>query len=154
MLIGMALGIMAAVVWASYGIAQKVLLRTISPGRIMRFIYLAGALALTPLSTPSAFLELDPLQTACLIFACINTIVAYGAFSTAMKNWHAAKVSAVVTTTPLFTLGLEALGALALPQVFPLEHLGLLSLLGAVVFVLGAMGIALGPMLHLPHKRS
>ena len=33
MLIGMALGIMAAVVWASYGIAQKVLLRTISPGR-------------------------------------------------------------------------------------------------------------------------
>ena len=154
MLIGMALGIMAAVVWASYGIAQKVLLRTISPGRIMRFIYLAGALALTPLSTPSAFLELDSLQTACLIFACINTIVAYGAFSTAMKNWHAAKVSAVVTTTPLFTLGLEALGALALPQVFPLEHLGLLSLLGAVVVVLGAMGIALGPMLHLPHKRS
>lgn len=57
MLIGMALGIMAAVVWASYGIAQKVLLRTISPGRIMRFIYLAGALALTPLSTPSAFLS-------------------------------------------------------------------------------------------------
>ena len=154
MLIGMALGIMAAVVWTSYGIAQKVLLRTISPGRIMRFIYLAGALALTPLSTPSAFLELDSLQTACLIFACINTIVAYGAFSTAMKNWHAAKVSAVVTTTPLFTLGLEALGALALPQVFPLEHLGLLSLLGAVVVVLGAMGIALGPMLHLPHKRS
>ena len=154
MLIGMALGIMAAVVWASYGIAQKVLLRTISPGRIMRFIYLAGALALTPLSTPSAFLELDSLQTGCLIFACINTIVAYGAFSTAMKNWHAAKVSAVVTTTPLFTLGLEALGALALPQVFPLEHLGLLSLLGAVVVVLGAMGIALGPMLHLPHKRS
>ena len=134
MFIGMALGIMAAVVWASYGIAQKVLLRTIS--------------------TPSAFLELDSLQMACLIFACINTIVAYGAFSTAMKNWHAAKVSAVVTTTPLFTLGLEALGAMALPQVFPLEHLGLLSLLGAVIVVLGAMGIALGPMLHLPHKRS
>ena len=60
----------------------------------------------------------------------------------------------MVTTTPLFTLGLEALGAMALPQVFPLEHLGLLSLLGAVVVVLGAMGIALGPMLHLPHKRS
>lgn len=154
MLIGMALGIMAAVVWAGYGIAQKILLRTISPGRIMRFIYLAGALALTPLSSPSAFLELDPLQMGCLLFACINTIIAYGAFSTAMNNWHAAKVSAVVTTTPLFTLGLEALGSLALPQVFPLEHLGLLSLLGAVVVVLGAMGIALGPMLHLPHKRS
>ena len=154
MLIGMALGIMAAVVWAGYGIAQKILLRTISPGRIMRFIYLAGALALTPLSSPSAFLELDSLQMGCLLFACINTIIAYGAFSTAMNNWHAAKVSAVVTTTPLFTLGLEALGSLALPQVFPLEHLGLLSLLGAVVVVLGAMGIALGPMLHLPHKRS
>ena len=101
MLIGMALGIMAAFVWAGYGIAQKILLRTISPGRIMRFIYLAGALALTPLSSPSAFLELDSLQMGCLLFACINTIIAYGAFSTAMNNWHAAKVSAVVTTTPL-----------------------------------------------------
>ena len=125
----------------------------------MRFIYLAGALALTPLSSPSAFLELDPLQMGCLLFACINTIIAYGAFSTAMNNWHAAKVSAVVTTTPLFTLGLEALGSLALPQVFPLEHLGLLSLLGAVVVVLGAMDIApdsfnLTARIGLPYKKG
>lgn len=150
LLTGMLLGILAAMVWACYGLIQKVLLRTTSPGRIMRFIYLACALALTPLSSPSTVLELDSLQMGCLLFACANTIIAYGSFSTAMSKWHSAKVSAVVTTTPLFTLALEALGALLLPQVFPLEHPGLLSLLGAVVVVLGAMGIALGPMLHRP----
>lgn len=71
-----------------------------------------------------------------------------------MNNWHAAKVSAVVTTTPLFTLGLEWAGHLLLPQVFPLEQLGLASICGAFIVVMGAMGIALGPMLHLPHRQQ
>lgn len=154
LLIGMSLGIMAAVVWACYGLAQKILLRTVSPGRIMRAIYLCCAIILTPLSSPASFLQLDALQTGCLVFTCINTIVAYGAFSRAMNNWHAAKVSAVVTTTPLFTLGLEWAGHLLLPHVFPLERLGLLSICGAFTVVTGAMGIALGPMLHLPHGRK
>ena len=151
MLIGMALGIMAAVVWASYGIAQKVLLRHLTPTSILRVIYPCCALGLAPLASPAAILRVDAVQGACLAFACLNTLVAYGAFTKAMSIWHAAKVSAVVATTPLFSLVLESLLHALFPHAYPLESVGLLSLAGACVVVLGALGIAVGPMLHLPH---
>lgn len=148
---GMMLGLTAALVWSIYGLAQKVLLRVTTPTRILRVIYPCCALGLLPASSPSAVLNLDFFQLCCLAFACVNTIVAYGSFTRAMNIWHSAKVSAVLTTTTLFTLALEYLGHAAFPAVFPLERLSLLSSLGALAVVLGALGIALGPMLHSPH---
>lgn len=150
---GMLLGLTAALVWASYGIAQKVLLRVTTPTRILRVIYPCCALGLLPAATPSQVLGLDAFQLGCLVFASINTIVAYGSFTHAMNIWHSAKVSAVLTTTTLFTLALEYVGHAALPDIFPLESLSLLSTLGAIAVVLGALGIALGPMLHAPHLK-
>lgn len=148
---GMLLGLSAALVWAAYGLAQKVLLRITTPTRILRVIYPCCAVGLLPASSPSLIFDLDFFQLCCLAFASINTIVAYGAFTTAMNIWHSAKVSAVLTTTTLFTIGLEYLGHAAFPAVFPQESLSLLSAVGAVAVVLGALGIALGPMLHAPH---
>ena len=148
---GMLLGGSAALVWATYGLAQKVLLRHLTPTRILRVIYPCCALGLAPLATPADILRVDAVQLVCLIFACINTLVAYGSFTKAMSIWHAAKVSAVVATTPLFSLVLESLLHSLWPSAYPLDSVGLLSLLGACVVVLGALGIAVGPMLHLPH---
>lgn len=148
---GMLLGSSAAVVWAAYGLAQKVLLRHLTPTSILRVIYPCCALGLAPLSSPADILRVDAVQAACLAFACLNTLVAYGAFTKAMSIWHAAKVSAVVATTPLFSLVLEALLHSLWPDAYPLEGVGLLSLAGACMVVLGALGIAVGPMLHLPH---
>ena len=148
---GMLLGGSAAVVWATYGLAQKVLLRHLTPTRILRVIYPCCALGLAPLATPADILRVDAVQLICLIFACINTLVAYGSFTKAMSIWHAAKVSAVVATTPLFSLALESLLHSLWPEAYPLDSVGLLSLLGACTVVLGALGIAVGPMLHLPH---
>ncbi len=148
---GMLLGSSAALVWATYGLAQKVLLRHLTPTRILRVIYPCCALGLAPLATPADILRVDAVQLVCLIFACINTLVAYGSFTKAMSIWHAAKVSAVVATTPLFSLVLESLLHSLWPSAYPLDSVGLLSLLGACVVVLGALGIAVGPMLHLPH---
>ncbi len=151
MLLGLFLGLAASVVWACYGLAQKVLLRSTSPTRIMRVIYPCCALAMTPLATPSAVLDANPFQLGCLLFACLNTIIAYGAFAKAMSCWHAAKVSAIVTTTPLFTMTLETLAHAALPAFWPEESFSMSSIAGAIIAVLGALGIALGPMLRLPH---
>lgn len=151
-LVGILLSIGAASVWSCYGLAQKVLLRSLSPTRLMRVIYLCCALGLTPFASPSAILRLDLVQSLCLLFACINTLVAYGAFVKAMSIWHAAKVSAVVTTTPLFTLFLEAVLQLLLPGIYEVEALSLLNYVGALVVVLGALGIAVGPMLHWPGR--
>lgn len=148
---GMLLGTSAALVWACYGLAQKILLRHLSPMRILRVIYPCCALGLAPLATPADILRVDAVQLICLVFACLNTLVAYGAFTKAMSIWHAAKVSAVVATTPLFSLVLEVLLNRLWPAAYPLDSVGLLSLIGACVVVLGALGIAVGPMLHLPH---
>lgn len=148
---GMLLGLSAAFVWASYGVAQKVLLRVTTPTRILRVIYPCCALGLLPASSPSEVLDLNFFQACCLAFASVNTIVAYGAFTRAMNIWHSAKVSAVLTTTTLFTLALEYLGHAVFPEVFPLESLSLISAFGAAAVILGALGIALGPMLHAPH---
>ena len=150
-LLGLFLGLAAAVVWACYGLAQKVLLRVTSPTHIMRVIYPCCAIAMTPLASPSAVLDANPFQLGCLLFACLNTIVAYGAFAKAMSCWHAAKVSAIVTTTPLFTMALEALGHVVLPAFWTAETPSLTSIAGAIIAVLGALGIALGPMLRLSH---
>ena len=57
----------------------------------------------------------------------------------------------MLTTTTLFTIALEYLGHAAFPSIFPQESLSLISAIGAVAVVLGALGIALGPMLHAPH---
>lgn len=133
---GMLLGLSAAFVWASYGVAQKVLLRVIYP---------CCALGLLPASSPSEVLDLNFFQACCLAFASVNTIVAYGAFTKAMNIWHSAKVSAVLTMTTLFTLALEYLGHAILPDVFPLESLSLISAFDAAVVILGALGIAPGP---------
>ena len=102
--LGLALGLTAAVVWAVYGVTQKILLREMAPPRIMRALYTVCALALTPFAAPQSLLRLDALQIVCLAYCCLNTLVAYGAFSRAMACWHTAKVSAVITLTPLFTL--------------------------------------------------
>ena len=146
--LGLALGLTAAVVWAVYGVTQKILLREMAPPRIMRALYTVCALALTPFAAPQSLLRLDALQIVCLAYCCLNTLVAYGAFSRAMACWHTAKVSAVITLTPLFTLVFAKLFHLLGPAFFPADPLNWLSYGGALVVVCGAGLIAVGPLLH------
>lgn len=151
--LGILLGFSGAVSWSLYGLAQKTLLRKISPQRIMRVIYACCALLLLPFASPGTVLQLNPFQVGCLVFCCLNTLIAYGAFAKAMARWHAAKVSAVVTMTPLFTLAFAALFHLYQPELFPFDPISLLSYGGALVVVLGALLITVGPLLHMPQRR-
>lgn len=149
---GVLLGFAAALVWAIYGLAQKKLLATMTATQILRLVYTFCAIALTPLASPENFLTLNPGQYACLAYCCANTILAYGAFTTALGFWHTAGVGAIVTLPPIFTLVCAWLAHLTLPAFFPAENLTFLSCLGAIVVVLGAMTIALGPLLSQEKK--
>ena len=100
------------------------------------------------MAAPQSLLRLDALQIVCLAYCCLNTLVAYGAFSRAMACWHTAKVSAVITLTPLFTLIFAKLFHLLGPAFFPADPLNWLSYGGALVVVCGAGLIAVGPLLH------
>ncbi|HDL8244186.1 TPA: DMT family transporter [Yersinia enterocolitica] len=142
--LGVALGVCAAVVWVSYGVAQKVLLRRMASQQILLLLYTLCAIALFPLAKPAVIFQLNGWQFACLLFCGVNTLVGYGALAEAMARWQAAQVSALVTLMPLFTLFFSILLALAWPDMFAAPSLNFVGYVGAFVVVAGAMFSAIG----------
>ncbi|MBW5859172.1 DMT family transporter [Yersinia enterocolitica] len=142
--LGVALGVCAAVVWVSYGVAQKVLLRRMASQQILLLLYTLCAIALFPLAKPAVIFQLNGWQFACLLFCGVNTLVGYGALAEAMARWQAAQVSALVTLTPLFTLFFSILLALAWPDMFAAPSLNFVGYVGAFVVVAGSMFSAIG----------
>lgn len=141
--LGVGLMVIAAVAWASYGLAQKQLLRHFTARQVLWMLYVGASIALLPMSAPAAVAGLDGLQLAMLAFCCVNTLIAYGAFGEALHHWDVSRVSAVLSTAPLVTIGAmwllerSGLGLLA-----P-EGLNALSVVGALAVVAGSMITAL-----------
>ncbi|MEE3651221.1 MULTISPECIES: DMT family transporter [unclassified Brenneria] len=142
--LGVLLGVCAAAVWVTYGVAQKVLLRRLTSQQILLLLYVLCVLFITPLARPAVILQLDGWQLVCLLFCGANTLIGYGALAEAMARWQAAQVSAVITLTPLFTLLFSDLLALVWPTFFAPPVLNLLGYIGALVVVAGAMFSAIG----------
>ena len=142
--LGVALMVAAAVTWASYALAQKKLLAQLNSLQIMMIINVCGALAFLPMAHPAQVLHLNAWEGGWLLFACFNTLIAYGAFAEALNHWEASKVSALLAITPLMTFGFVAVLAPLLPFGFDTTELPLLSYVGAVLVVLGSMLNALG----------
>ncbi|MDN0123949.1 DMT family transporter [Yersinia aleksiciae] len=142
--LGVVLGVCAATVWVSYGVAQKVLLRRMASQQILLLLYILCAIALFPMAKPAVIFQLNGWQFACLLFCGVNTLVGYGALAEAMARWQAAQVSALVTLTPLFTLFFSILLALVWPDNFVAPSLNLVGYVGAFVVVAGAMFSAIG----------
>lgn len=141
---GVFLGLCAALVWVFYGIAQKILLFKFKAPQILCVIYIGCFLIFTPTCDPKQVMSLTPLQIGCLLFCCLNTLVGYGCYGEALNRWDVAKVSAVMTQIPIFTMIFTALLAWRFPHIFQIESLNLVSYLGAAVVVLGALTSAIG----------
>lgn len=142
--LGVIFGVLAATVWVTYGVAQKVLLRRLASQQILFLLYTLCTLALLPLAQLEKIFQLSSWQLACLVFCGLNTLVGYGALAEAMARWQAAQVSAIITLTPLFTLLFSDLLALAWPDFFAMPLLNLVGYSGAFVVVAGAMYSAIG----------
>ena len=134
--------ILAAVAWAAYALAQKQLLRQLASENIMLLIYAAGILIFILPADLISVLELNQSGLGLLIFASVNTLIAYGAFAEALDHWEAARVSAVLAITPLLTLGWMALYSAVVGDIEP-EPLNTLSLVGAVLVVAGSILMSL-----------
>ncbi|GAB59152.1 DMT family transporter [Rheinheimera nanhaiensis] len=143
--LGVLLIIAAAVTWAAYALAQKQLLVHYSSQQIMYLLYVAGSLAFLPVADYSPFAGMSALHWALLIFCCLNTVVAYGAFAEALHHWEASKVSAVLAVTPLFTILFAYLVSSWFPAYLTAQPLNLLSWLGACLVVAGSALTALAP---------
>lgn len=145
---GVFLVFLAAVAWTLYALLQKRLLRHFGSMQILSTIYLISVIVLLPFISPGALLQLDGRSLALLAFCCINTLVAYGSFTEALKLWDASKVSATLALAPLFTIGSLKLIVWLWPDYPFSDRLSLLSLLGAALLVLGSVLTALVPALR------
>jgi len=143
-LFGSGLIIIAAIVWAIYGLAQKQLLQQLTSANVMLLIYGICAVLFAPFANPQALLNLTPLQFFMLIFCGLNTVIAYGAFAESLEHWEASRVSAVLSTTPIVTLISVWMVALLFPTWIVKNNLTILGVLGALLVVVGSMTIALG----------
>ena len=141
---GLALIALAAISWAAYGLAQKQLLKSVSTNDLLLLIYLSGTLSFLPAASPAIIFQLDGLGLAMLLFASLNTIIAYGCFGLAMTHWEASRVSASITTAPLFTLLFVFIINTLYPDFIETEPLDWLSRLGALLVVAGSIWAALG----------
>ncbi|MBW7982792.1 DMT family transporter [Enterobacillus tribolii] len=142
--LGVLLGVGAAMVWVTYGLAQKVLLRRLASQQILCLLYILCTVFLFPMAKPGTIWLLSGWQLACLLFCGANTLIGYGALAEAMARWQAAQVSAIVTLTPLFTLLFSDLLALIWPDMFLMPTLNMVGYVGAMIVVAGAMFSAVG----------
>ncbi len=143
-LLGSALMLLAAVTWAAYGLAQKQLLRALPSQPLMLCIYVGCFLCFSPGARPGALAALSGGALAVLLFCAANTLVAYGAFASALSHWEASRVSAVLSLTPLATLGFATLAAALFPAAMPAEAISATSLAGAATVVGGSLLVTLG----------
>jgi drug/metabolite transporter (DMT)-like permease len=141
--LGVALTVAAAVSWAVYGLTQKQLLRHFSAQQVLFMIYVGATVILLPAARPAGIAGLDGLQVAMFAFCCANTLGAYGAFVEALYFWDVSRVSAVLATAPLFTIGamwlIERMGL----GLIAAEGLNALSIAGALMVVGGSVACAL-----------
>jgi drug/metabolite transporter (DMT)-like permease len=141
---GVALLLLAAVVWATYGLAQKSLLKRFQSQQVLVLLYAGATLVLLPLAEPAHLLNVNVLQGWMLAFSCANTIVAYGSFAEALRHWEASRVGATLALTPLFTLATMWILEHWVPGIVEPERLNWLSVGGALIVVGGSMLCALG----------
>lgn len=144
--LGVLLIIGAGITWAAYALAQKQLLMHYSSKQIMFVIYVAGVIVFIPVSNFMPLFELTGWHWLFLLFCCLNTVVAYGAFAEALHHWEASKVSAVLAITPLVTIAFANLLTWYNPAWMTPQPLNTLAWLGALMVVAGSMTTALSPL--------
>ncbi len=149
---GVLMVVVASASWATYALVQKQLLLHLGSNQIMFLLYFASMLLFWPWSHPSAIFELSGLAIGLLLFASINTLIAYGAFAEALNHWQASRISAILAITPLLTLSFAEIYSRSFPDQLAAENLGTLALFGAALVVGGSIMTALGGGLKKKRK--
>jgi drug/metabolite transporter (DMT)-like permease len=140
---GIALALLSAIVWSSYGLAQKRLLQELGSQQILLLIFFGSSILLLPVASPSAIPKMNAVQFGALLFCCANSLIAYGSFAEALKHWKVSRVGAVIAATPLFTLASMFVAKRFVPELVPHEELNAASILGIVFVVAGSALCAL-----------
>jgi drug/metabolite transporter (DMT)-like permease len=139
---GLGLIIFASACWGGYGVAQKVLSRTLPPGIILTAVFLGSALILIPWAHPFQIFVLNQIELAMLGCCIFISLFAYLCLAKALECWQASRVSAVLALIPLFSVVAEKIGSILFSDILIAENINALAVFGAVILIAGSMIIA------------
>lgn len=143
--IGIFVSLLGSLIWVCYGIAQKLLLKQFSSQQILLIIYTCCAVSFSFVATPTQIPQIEgAFFWGCFIYCCLNILIAYGSYGEALNLWDTSKVSLVTTLIPIFTMIFSLLGHFFFPEIFEPLEMNLVSYLGSIVVVIGAMLAAVG----------
>jgi len=143
-ILGVFITIFSAVAWASYALAQKKLLTSFTVKQLTILIYIIGSIVLIPFTDFLSLFQLNNIQLWSLLFCCVNTLIAYGAFTKAIEIWDGSKVSAVISIAPVFTYLSNRIAVAIAPDIFIDSNMDVYAYLGAGLVILGAMTTSIG----------
>lgn len=130
--------------WAGYAITQKLTVRKHHPMQLNLIIFGLPALAYIPFTQIEELLFLKFWEWAVLIFLGLNTFLAYGSLSYALKYLDANRVSAIIVSNPTITfITMALLGYLEVSWIAP-EQWSVLTIVAAITILLGVIIVVTG----------
>ena len=139
--IGLAWILAAAVTWAVFASLQKKLLDKWQSTQINIYIYAVASLLYLPVVDWQSLINLPLSIHFFYIFLGLNTILAYGCLSIALKHLPATQVSPIITMNPLLTLILISLIDWMQWTFIPADPIGWKGYLGAIVAIMGVRAV-------------
>ena len=136
---GVIFAISAAASWVVYAVMQKKLVMNYSTGTLNLFLFGFPVLAYLPFVNFGNLEGLSFGWWVLMVFLGLNTLIAYGSLSLALKYTQANKVSIILLMNPTITFATMALLTyLQVPWIAG-EQFSVYSLLGALTILLGAI---------------
>ena len=138
--VGVIMAASGSMIWVCYGVAQKLLSKHFNSQQILLMIYFCSSFVFLPFAEPSQIAHIgNPFLWGCFIYCCLNTLIGYGSFGEALNHWDASKVSIVTTLIPVFTMIFSIIGHYLAPDYFAASDMNIVSYVGAMVVVAGAL---------------
>ena len=137
---GVIMAASGSMIWVCYGVAQKLLSKHFNSQQILLMIYFCSSFVFLPFAEPSQIAHIgNPFLWGCFIYCCLNTLIGYGSFGEALNHWDASKVSIATTLIPVFTMIFSTIGHYLSPDYFAASDMNIVSYVGAMVVVVGAL---------------
>lgn len=136
---GILITLAGAVAWAVYAALQKSLILNYSVGTLNVFMFGLPVILFLPFADFASLTQLSLGYWILLVFLGANTLISYGCLSLALKYLEAGKVSIMLILNPIITfIVMGVFTWLQVNWVAP-EHFSVLSVLGALVALFGAI---------------
>ncbi len=136
---GMLLIMAGGLSWTVFASLQKQLVKKYTPNQLNLFIYSLCSLLFLPFAQFSKFGGLSTGDWILLSYLGLNTVLAYGSLSLAIKYTEANKVSVIITMNPVITfISMAILGKMKVSWIEP-ESFTIFSIVGAFIVLVGAM---------------